>query len=83
MSHDGFAGSDHEHAKGIISMNARAPEETQLSFKSDLIDLGPMSLRALRRLDSAALHLALDRVVQQTGRPVKSVTSCSSASRID
>ncbi len=64
-------------------MNARSSEETQLGFKSDLIDLGAMTLRALRGLDGAELHGALDRVVQQTGRPTKSIATCSSAGRID
>jgi hypothetical protein len=64
-------------------MNPHSSDDTHVGFNSDLPNLGAISLRALRGLDGAALHLVLDRVVQQTGRAIKSITTCSSAGRID
>jgi FXSXX-COOH protein len=64
-------------------MNAHVAEEVEQSFTSDLIDLGAVSLRALRELDGAELRVALERVVQQTGRSTKSIAGCSSAKGID
>lgn len=73
-----------QHAEeGGISVNAHTAEEVEQSFTSDLIDLGTVSLRALRELDGAELRVALDRVVQQTGRSTKSIAGCSQANGID
>lgn len=35
--------------------------------QSELVDLGPISLKVLRRLDDAALHRALRHAAEQTG----------------
>lgn len=64
-------------------MNAYTAENVPQSFTSDLIDLGAVSLRALRELDGAELRAALDRVVAQTGRSTKSIAGCSSVRGID
>ncbi|MGH3757299.1 hypothetical protein [Actinophytocola sp.] len=64
-------------------MNTNSPEPVETSFTSDLIDLGAVSLGTLRKLDSAQVRVALDRVVQQTGRPTKSIAGCSQAHGID
>lgn len=69
--------------EGGISVNAYTAENVPQSFTSDLIDLGAVSLRALRELDGAELRAALDRVVAQTGRSTKSIAGCSSVRGID
>ena len=64
-------------------MSANTAGEMERDFTSDLIDLGSVSLRALRELDGAELRVALDRVVAQTGRSTKSIAGCSQANGID
>jgi hypothetical protein len=64
-------------------MNTDSPEPAETSFASELIDLGAISLRTMRELDSTQLRAASDRVVQQTGRPTKSIAGCSQAHGID
>ena len=65
-------------------MNVHPVVELEPSFTSDLIDLSAYSIGGVRKLDDhPVLQGAQDRVVQQTGRPTKSIAGCSSVNGID
>lgn len=53
----------------------------ELGVESELIDLGAVSMTALRELDDTVLRQALRHVMQQTAHP--QVTASGSGERVD
>lgn len=64
-------------------MSAQTFDNIEFAFKSDLLDLGTMSLRALRRVDDTTVRAALDLVVRQSGQSTRSIGQCSNANGIN
>lgn len=64
-------------------MRSHSTDDPESCFESQLIDLDAVPLSALRDWDIRALRAALHQVVEQSGRPIKTRTSCSSAAGID
>lgn len=69
--------------RGTVIMTSYSAKDPLSGFESELIDVEDVSFRTLRQLNSRLLHQALLHVVQQTERPSKTHTSCSSAAPID
>lgn len=57
--------------------------DDESGFESQLPNLSEVPLKKLRHLASSSFNRALRHVVQQTERPSKTKTSCSSAVPID
>lgn len=56
--------------------------DTELGVESELIDLGAVSMTALREFDDAVFRQALRYVMQQTAHPQVSASG-SEAERVD
>jgi hypothetical protein len=68
--------------RGITTMSS-LPADDESGFETSLPNLTEVPLKELRHLTSSSISSALLRVVQQTERPSKTKTQCSSAAPID
>lgn len=71
------------YAEGIRHMISHPDDDSQSTFESELIDIGKIPFTDLRESDSAVLRRAMDHVLEETGRPHRSMTQSSLPHGID